>query len=129
MVTPISTIHPNKNLAYKISFENKKFIYLTDFAHYKEENDKIIEFSMNSDLIIYDANFTPEEYEMKIYEGWGHSHWLNAVNLANDSHSKKLILFHHKVDRTDSELEKILEQSRKYFKNTYLAKEEDEYIL
>jgi len=129
IVTPISTIHPNKNLAYKISYEDKKFIYLTDFAHYPEENDKIVEFVKNSDLIIYDSNFTPEEYHMKTYEGWGHSHWLNAVKLANDSNSKKLVLFHHKVDRTDSELEKILEESRRYFNNTYLAKEEDEYIL
>lgn len=129
VISPKNTKHPGGNLAYKITVEEKTFIYLTDFAHYDDEHEPFVEYTKDCDLLIYDANFTKEEYHHKEYEGWGHSHWEKATRLANDAGVKKLILFHHKNNRKDSELEEILKAAREIFPNTFLAKEGDCYPL
>ncbi|MBN2897478.1 MAG: MBL fold metallo-hydrolase [Clostridia bacterium] len=128
-IIPKNTKHPGGNLAYKITVDGRSMVYLTDFAHYDDEHQPFVEYVKNCDLLIYDANFTKEEYHNKQYAGWGHSHWEKATKLANDANVKKLILFHHKSDRTDAELEEILRGAREKFINTFLAKEGDHYQL
>lgn len=128
-ITPKNTKHPGGNLAYKIDVEDRSFVYLTDFAHYDDEHEPFVDYVKDCDLLIYDANFTKEEYHNKQYEGWGHSHWEKGTKLAKDANVKKLILFHHKNNRTDSELEEILKAARQQFPNTFLAKEGDSYQL
>ena len=128
-ISPKNTKHPGGNIAYKISVEDKTFVYLTDFAHYDDEHEPFVNYVKNCDLLFYDANFTKEEYHNKQYDGWGHSHWEKATKLANDAGVKKLVLFHHKSNRTDGELEAILHQAREKFPNTFLAKEGDHYQL
>lgn len=128
-IEPKNTKHPGGNLAYKIRVEEKTFVYLTDFAHYDDEHVPFVAYTQEADLLIYDANFTKEEYHNKQYEGWGHSHWEKAAKLAIDANVKKLILFHHKNNRSDNELEAILRAAREVFPNTFLAKEGDCYQL
>ncbi len=128
-ITPKPTIHPDGNVAYKLEFKNKSIVYLTDFAHYDSEHDSIVEYVKECDILMYDANFTEEEYNSKQYAGWGHSCYEKATKLSKLANVKKLILFHHKIDRTDAELESMLENSRKAFKNTFIAKEGDVYEL
>ncbi len=122
-ITPKNTRHPNGNLAYKVTVDDKTFVYLTDFAHYDDEHEAFVEYVQDCDLLVYDSNFTKEEYHNKQYVGWGHSHWEKATRLAKDANVKKLILFHHKNNRKDGELEEILQEARKEFSNTFLAKE------
>lgn len=128
-VVPINTKHPGGNLAYKVITSGKSVVYLTDFAHYDNEHDLIVDYVKDCDLLFYDANFTKEEYHEKQYEGWGHSHWEKATKLAKEAGVKKLILFHHKNTRKDEELEHIVTAARNDFPNTFLAKEGDYYQL
>lgn len=76
----------------------------------KEENRKILEFYKGADLLIHDAQYEHSEYlESKI--GWGHSSYEYAINSAYKARVKKLVLFHHDINRTD---EKLIELEKHY---------------
>ena len=71
----------------------------------KEENEKILQFFKDTDILIHDCQYTAEEYEKKL--GWGHTSYERAINSANKAGVKKLIMFHHDPIRTDEQLEKL----------------------
>ena len=58
-----------------------------------------------ADLLIHDAQYTPDEYAER--GGWGHCTPELAVRFAETSDAKKLLYFHHDPQRGDDELEKI----------------------
>jgi phosphoribosyl 1,2-cyclic phosphodiesterase len=68
----------------------------------KEENEKLLRFFLDADILIHDAQYTEKEYSGHL--GWGHSSYERAVNWAHKSHVKNLVLFHHDPNRTDEQL-------------------------
>jgi ribonuclease BN (tRNA processing enzyme) len=74
-----------------------------------------------ADVLIYDAQYTPEEYKTRV--GWGHSTWLEAARCAAAAQVKQLVLFHHDPGHTDDDMQHIVEQAQKHFPNTSLALE------
>ena len=63
------------------------------------------QFFSGADLLIHDSQYTQSEYEEKI--GWGHSPIEHAINVAHRSGVKRLALFHHDPDRTDTQLDEL----------------------
>ena len=123
-------LHPHPNSAFSISLKlfNKKITYITDCEHPKDHlNKNVIEFASDSDILIHDAQYTPEDQIKHI--GWGHSSWQNAVDVAIQSNTKKLILFHHSPDYNDDELRDIEKKSKLSFKNVIAAKQDLEIDL
>ena len=74
-----------------------------------------------ADVFIYDAQFTPDEYESK--RGWGHSTWLEAIHVARDAKVKQLVLAHHDPSHSDEFLRNVLAQAREKFDNVVIAQE------
>jgi ribonuclease BN (tRNA processing enzyme) len=52
---------------------------------------------------VHDATYTDEEYVH--HRGWGHSTYGEALDLAIDSGVDTLVLFHHKPERSDDDLD------------------------
>ena len=114
-VIPIHLSHPNGGRGYKFIEDGKTFVFLTDnelrYVHPKGLNqDAYVEFSVDADLLIHDAEFTPQEY--KKYVEWGHSSYADVLNLAFQANVKKLGLFHLNQNRTDTEMDKIVDVCR-----------------
>ena len=111
--------HPGNTLGYLITHRNKTIGYLTDneftsgsikkpksnHASGDDYNLKIIHAMQGADLVIFDAQYTPEEYQNK--KGWGHSHYENVLTIAMAAEIKKCVLFHHDPSHTDKDLDKI----------------------
>lgn len=72
----------------------------------KEQNQAIEDFFQGADLLIYDAQYTQEEYNNGRVN-WGHTSMEYAVEAANRAGVKKLALFHHDPDRTDAQLDEF----------------------
>ncbi len=115
-VIPIPISHPNNGSGYKFIEDGKTFVFLTDnelgFIHpgglpYKAYKD----FSVGADLLIHDAEYTQKEYE-KFIE-WGHSSCKQVLDLAFEAGVRKLGLFHINQERTDTEMDKIVEACRR----------------
>jgi phosphoribosyl 1,2-cyclic phosphodiesterase len=62
------------------------------------------------DLLIHDAQYTDDEYAAHL--GWGHSAISHAIEFASRCTARRTILFHHDPQRTDANLDGILEQTR-----------------
>jgi len=73
--------------------------------------DSYVEACANADLLIHDAEFTPEEYPLR--RRWGHSMFTDALRLALEAKVKAFGLFHHNQDRTDHALEQMVEECRR----------------
>ena len=115
--------HPNGAYSIKIKILNKILTYSTDCEHPKEGlNQNVINFAEESDILIHDAQYTPED--LVKYKGWGHSSWENAVDVAIRSNSKKLILFHHSPDYSDDALDEIERKAKLHFPDLISAKQD-----
>lgn len=72
----------------------------------REENEKILRFFKDADVLIHDTQYTKKEYEAGKL-GWGHSSYEHAINAGHKAGVKKLVLFHHDPNRTDQQLEEL----------------------
>jgi phosphoribosyl 1,2-cyclic phosphodiesterase len=110
-VAPIALSHPNGGSGYKFIEDGKSFVFLTDnelgYIHPGglRFND-YLEFIGGADLLMHDAEYTPEEYSS--YIEWGHSVYTAALDLAMKGAVKKLGLFHINQERTDEQMDQIV---------------------
>ena len=114
-VSTIVLSHPNAGLGYKFVEDGKVFVFLTDNElRYRHKTgrtfEEYAEFSHNADLLIHDAEYTPEQYKNTIT--WGHSTYPDAVELALSARVSRLGLFHHNQDRKDEDQDEIVLKCR-----------------
>ena len=115
--------HSDGCLAYRIEKGSSSLVYCTDTETLRmERRKKLLSFITGTDVFIYDANFTEEEY-IKLGAKWGHSTWEEGAALSTEAGVGQLVLFHHKRDRADKEQQMIESFAQKSFKNTVAAKE------
>jgi phosphoribosyl 1,2-cyclic phosphodiesterase len=104
--------HPGGGCAYSITTETSKLVYLTDneiYPPYKKNSDFLafVEFCRDADLLIHDAQYMLSDMPAK--SGWGHSVAEEAVKLAMAAKIKQLALYSHDPERTDDDVDKIIE--------------------
>jgi len=125
VVQSISLNHPGGSLGYKIICENKSVAYIIDHEHTEESKQRLVNFIKNTNQVIFDAHYTPEEYSGSDgyggRKGWGHSTWKDAVALCREANADQLILTHH--GHEDIEIERIELEAQKEFRNTIAAYE------
>jgi phosphoribosyl 1,2-cyclic phosphodiesterase len=115
--------HPQSNVSYKLQEKEKKIVFATDTEHSEEGIDlKLASFAREADIFIYDAMFTPEEYESS-RKGWGHSTWLEGTKLAKEAGVGKLYLSHFNPDHSDKQIDEFISLAREKFPQTYGAME------
>lgn len=101
--------HPEEGMAFRIKEEGKTFVYMTDneLSDPTISFDKFVRFCRDADLLIHDAQFTPEELKRK--KGWGHSSYKEALELAIQANVKQLCLFHHDPEHSDIFIDEIID--------------------
>ena len=112
-ITACRLNHPGGALGYRIEHGGKIFTYSSDTEHLANGgfDSKVLELSKDSDLVIYDSQYTPEEYETKV--GWGHSTGQKGAELAQEAGAKRLAMYHHDPSHTDDKMDEILDRCRK----------------
>ena len=139
--------HPWIALAYRLDCDGASLAYITDTAPFRDilieqefirqpprpgeslkpedaaklqkMKDGVIRLCEGADLVIYDTQFTPAEYAAKPH--WGHSCPEDAIEIAEAAGAKSLALFHHAPERTDDEIDRILDECRGKTKIPLLA--------
>ncbi len=131
--------HPGITYGYKIEVNNKTIVYASDnecmfieksIQHradefneeehelYKEmiheEHQSELNLIQDADILIHDAQYTPDDYDKK--RGWGHSCYIDTINTAIDANVKELYLFHHDPNYDDTAMEAILKHSNQIIK-------------
>lgn len=86
----------------------------------REQNQLLEKFMTGADLVIYDAQYTREEYQSSKI-GWGHSSVEYAIAAAQRTKVKRLALFHHEPVRNDDQLDEL---TKRYCNSDYAGETE-----
>ncbi len=122
--------HPGITYGYRINLNGKTIVYISDneclflnksieqrYQEFnseeqrlydsmkREEYDSALQFMQGADILIHDAQYTPEDYEKK--RGWGHSCYIDTVNSAIDAGVGQLYLYHHDPNYDDARINAI----------------------
>jgi phosphoribosyl 1,2-cyclic phosphodiesterase len=121
-VTTARGNHPQGVFAFRIEHEGKAVVYATDTEHYEGHIDEgLLKLSKGAQLLIYDSQYTPEEYAAK--KGWGHSTFEEGVKLAKLAGAKKLVLYHHDPTQSDSAVRQKEARTKAIFPDAIAAYE------
>jgi CheY-like chemotaxis protein len=115
--------HPAVALGYRIEADGATALYLCDHEPFSDTlwragaepgrlesilhagDQRHARFMCGANLVIHDAQYTPEEYPSK--KTWGHSTYEYAVELAVAAGAEKLALMHHDPLHDDAFLEQV----------------------
>ncbi len=118
--------HPGGATLFRLTYGNKSLVYATDFEHSPESVAALVDFAANCDLLLYDAQYTDEEYLR--YKGYGHSTPQEGIKIARAASAKKLVLVHHAPWRNDDEL-KDMDKTFGAMGNVSFAKIADNIVV
>ena len=121
-LSTVALNHPQGAVGYRVNFGGRSVCYITDTEHKVGEIDQNIKSLVSgSDLVIYDACFTDENYPN--FAGWGHSTWQEGVKLCDAASVKKLVIFHHDPGNDDDAMDIISEEANKARPGSLVAME------
>ncbi len=111
----------------KISTREQTVVYATDTEGYVGHDQRLIAFAKNADLLIHDAQYDCDEYRKT--QGYGHSTYEMAANVAQAANVKKLVLFHHDPYHNDDKLAEMESKAREIFPETVMGIEGTRFEL
>jgi phosphoribosyl 1,2-cyclic phosphodiesterase len=120
-VTMAKLNHPDPVYGFRLEHDGHSIVYATDTEHFACVDPTLKKLAAGADILIYDSQYTPEEYPAKV--GWGHSTWLAGAELARAAGVSQLVLFHHDPMRTDAQLAELEARARENFPGTVAARE------
>ncbi|MCK6505801.1 MBL fold metallo-hydrolase [Myxococcota bacterium] len=115
-VEPVRLNHPGGSCGYRVEHGKRSVVYLTDTAPLSRLDEgisagkppptaeaRVLHAMRGADLVIMDTMFSFDEYLEKMT--WGHAYPEYAVRLCEEAGVKRLALFHHSPEASDSELD------------------------
>jgi len=124
--------HPSPTLGYRIEAEGRSICYLCDHEPYFENvwredapagriesileagDRRHAEYMLGADVVIHEAQYTPEEYPSKRH--WGHSTYPYVVELAAAVGVRRLFLTHHDPSHDDEFIAGVERKARELAK-------------
>ena len=113
--------HPDPVYGFRLDHGGHAIVYATDTEHFACVDPTLKRLAAGADILIYDAQYTPDEYPGKV--GWGHSTWQAGADLARAAGVPQLVLFHHDPNRTDAQLAAIEAEAQAHLPGTIAARE------
>ncbi len=112
-VTTDYVCHPGATLGYRLSVNGTSMAYLPDHEpalgveHFPEQPEWTSGYDLMAgvDVLIHDAQYTDDEYAER--QGWGHSTFDQALDVAELCEVGSLVTFHHDPGHDDRMLDDI----------------------
>ncbi len=120
-ITMAKLNHPDPVYGFRLEHGGQSIVYATDTEHFSCVDPTLKKLAAGADILIYDSQYTPEEYPSKV--GWGHSTWLAGADLARAAGVPQLVMFHHDPNRTDAQLAAIEAEAQANLPGTVAARE------
>jgi len=129
VVARLTNSHPlDGAVIYRIEYAGRRLVFATDVEWREVCDPGFLDFIEGADLLIHDAQYTLDDYQDN-RQGFGHSSFEMATEVANAARVRKLILFHHEPTYDDNKLDSIQAEARSRFANTSVACEDMEINL
>lgn len=124
--------HPGGALGFRLEHGGRSMVYATDFEHGTSADDRLVELARGADLMVFDAQYTPAEYEgngVPAKKGWGHSTYEIGADIARRAQVKRLALYHHAPERDDRGIRRLATLAKKLHGGAFAAREGLELAL
>ena len=108
-VTALHVPHTDTTFGYRIERDGFVVAYVSDHQQPADADHidaGVLELCAGADLLIHDAQYTPEEFALK--STWGHCTVDYAVSVAARAGVETLVLFHHDPSHDDLQLDALL---------------------
>ncbi|MEO1063143.1 MAG: MBL fold metallo-hydrolase [Actinomycetota bacterium] len=105
--------HPGPTNGYRIECDGASLAYIPDHQEPTDPLDVapgVLELAREVDLLIHDAQYTPEEFARK--SDWGHCTVEFAVGVALQARARRLALFHHDPSHSDGLIDVMVSGAR-----------------
>ena len=131
-ISALKLVHPNGVLGYRIEDGNSSVALATDCEHPSDGtiDQNLLELAQNVDVLIYDGQYTSEEYAPHKFnqpgpgkQGFGHSTAEEGIRAAKAAGAKRLLITHHDPLHNDEFLQRMENDARKLFAATDFARE------
>ena len=91
--------HPGGCMVYRLTYHGKTIVYATDYEYEPKSFERLIAFSRDVDLLLFDSQYTEPELLKKA--GFGHASAEKGLELMRCSGAKRLLLIHHDPQSLD----------------------------
>lgn len=119
--------HPDDTVIYRLEKEHVRVVYGLDYELTEASEADFREFVKDSALLIFDGMYTEEELER--HRGFGHSSWMQGVQMMETGGVKQLCISHHDWKKTDLELNKLEQAAQERCDRCLFAREGMEFLL
>jgi phosphoribosyl 1,2-cyclic phosphodiesterase len=107
--------HTGPTVGYRIEWDGASVAYISDHQApplLDRVAESVLELCDGVDLLIHDAQYRPDEFEVKSH--WGHCTVDYAVLVAKQAGARRLALFHHDPAHDDAEMDRLLDEAREH---------------
>lgn len=101
-VTTIEGNHPGGCRVIRLCHNGRAIVYATDYEYEASSFSRLVEFSRDADLLLFDAQYSDEQLRQRM--GFGHSSADIGLELQRQSGARHLLLTHHDPHSTDAML-------------------------
>jgi phosphoribosyl 1,2-cyclic phosphodiesterase len=105
--------HVGETNGYRVEMGGASVAYISDHQQPVDGSlgvpDEVLELADGVDVLIHDAQYTPEEFAEKSH--WGHCTVEYAVAVAREAKARTLVLFHHDPAHGDDFVDRMLERA------------------
>lgn len=124
--------HPNGVVGYRIEENGKSVVIATDCEHPEDGSidSNLLKLAANTDLLIYDGQYTPQEYCPECFNlpgpgkrGYGHSIVSEGVRAIRAAGGNRLYITHHDPFHTDKMLKTMEDDAKQLYDKVAFAKE------
>jgi phosphoribosyl 1,2-cyclic phosphodiesterase len=111
--------HNGPTVGYRVDGRGGSVTYISDHQApmgLDTVSDTVLELAAGVDVLIHDAQYTPEEFTRKA--DWGHCTLSYALLVAQKARAKQLVLFHHDPWHSDDDLDQLSAETKKAAEGT-----------
>jgi ribonuclease BN (tRNA processing enzyme) len=113
-VTARSVPHVGRTFGYRVDWNGLSVAYISDHQQPVDDStrvdNQVLALADGVDLLIHDAQFTPEEFAERPH--WGHCTVDYAIEVAHQAGVGELVLFHHDPAHDDDHVDRLLAEAR-----------------
>jgi len=118
LVRPVPHVGPT--VGYRLDWDGVSVAYISDHQAPHTDGDNpqptsqidegVLELCDGVDLMIHDAQYTPDEFVQKSY--WGHCTIDYALMIAKQAGVKTFAMFHHDPGHSDDQMDQLIEDAK-----------------
>lgn len=117
----VEGFHPDGVFAWRIEHRGHVLVYATDTEPSPESDARIATLAQGADVLIHDAQYTPEQYDE--HRGWGHSTMMDGARIAQAAKVGTYVLFHHDPAESDEAVAAKTARAAGVFERSVAARE------